>query len=284
MAPRRRDGISEHAPVSGGEESRAPDQATLDTPPQTHKGAGHRSRLRERFLASGLDGFLDYEVIELLLTLNTPRRDCKEPAKAALTRFKTLQGVLSAPLEELTRVPGIGPKNALGIKLIEAVAARHLEGKILGKDPIRSAREMFDYLYLRLRDRQTECFTVIYLDAQNRALSVETLFEGTLTTSHVYPREVVRAALSHNAAALLLAHNHPSGEPRPSPADIHITRELVFACRLMGVRVLEHLIIGDNHYYSFAEKGYIADFNRELDRRDGLQEPPTAPEPGGFTP
>ncbi len=274
MARKRKDGVSEPGAPAPRELPASP------APPLAHKGAGHRGRLRERFMASGLDGFLDYEVIELLLTLNTPRKDCKEPAKAALARFKTLAGVLSAPVEELVRVPGIGPMNALGIKLIEAVAARHLERKLIQKDPIRSAREMFDYLYHRLRDRPTECFTVIYLDAQNRTLSVETLFEGTLSTSHVYPREVVRAAMAHNAAALLLAHNHPSGEPRPSPADIQITRDLIFACRLMGIRVLEHLIIGDNQYYSFAEKGYIADFNREFDRQEGTREPGVEPEFG----
>jgi len=235
------------------------------TPP--HKGEGHRERLRERFLSSGLEGFLDYEVIELLLTLGTPRRDCKETAKAALARFKTLQGVLEAPIAQLIQVKGVGPKNAIGIKLIHAVSRRYLEKRVLGKDAISSSAQLFDYLYHHLRDRGTECFVAIYLDAQNQVLEMQTLFSGTVSASAVYPREVVKAALEHNASGLLLAHNHPSGEPVPSPDDTAITREIVFACRVMDIRVLEHLIIGDNRYYSFADQGLIARFHSEFESR-----------------
>jgi len=230
---------------------------------EPHKGEGHRHRLRERFLVSGLEGFLDYEVIELLLTLGTPRRDCKQAAKEALKRFKNLQGVMEASQEELCQVPGIGPKNLIGIKLIHAVARRFLEKKLVGKHPIRSSRELFDYLYHRFRDKPKECFSVVFLDAQNQVLAVETLFEGTLTASSVYPREVIQAALRHHAAGMVLAHNHPSGQPRPSRSDMDITRDLVHACRVMGIRVLEHLIIGDNLYYSFADHGHIEKFLSE---------------------
>ncbi len=237
--------------------------------PRETKGSGHRSRLRERFIQSGLDGFLDYEVIELLLILGTPRKDCKQAAKEALDRFKSLQGVLSASSEELQQVPGIGPINAMGIMLVQAVSRRFLEKQIIQKDPIRSSKEMFDYLYHLLRDRTTECFTVIFLDSQNKILAVETLFEGTLNTSQVYPREVVRAALEHHSAYILLAHNHPSGEPGPSAEDIHITKEIVFACQVMGIRVMEHLIIGDNRYFSFADHGYIRKFHEEYESGHG---------------
>lgn len=233
----------------------------------SQKSDGHRERLREKFLKSGLDGFLDYEVIELLLTLATPRKDCKAPAKEALERFKTLQGVLEASPEELTRVKGIGPKNAMGIRLIKAVADRFLERKVLGKRPIHNAKELFDYLYFNMKDRNRECFKVVFMDARNQVLATQTLFEGTLTASSVYPREVVRAALEHRAASLIFAHNHPSGDPRPSKEDISITRQLVFACRVMGVAVHEHLVIGDNTYFSFADQGYISEMNREFERR-----------------
>ena len=230
-----------------------------------HKGEGHRARLREKFLSSGLDGFHDYEVIELLLTLATPRKDCKEQAKAALKRFKTLQGVIEATPGALQEIKGIGPKNILGIKLVHAAAGRYLKKKIVKKDPIRSSRELFDYLYHALRDKMREIFKVVFLDAQNRIIAIETLFEGTLTASSVYPREVVQAALQHHAASLLLVHNHPSGEPRPSREDRLITQQLINACRVMGITVHEHLIIGDNTYFSFADHGYITEMNRHYE-------------------
>ncbi len=237
-----------------------------ENPP--HKGAGHRKRLREKFLSSGLKGFHDYEVIELLLTLGTPRKDCKEAAKAALSRFRSLQAVLEAPPEELCQVAGIGPLNLFGIKLIKAVADRYQERKIENKDPLNNSRDLFEFLYHHMRDKQREHFRVIYLDAKNRVITTETLFEGTLTASSVYPREVVHAALKNQAAALIFAHNHPSGDPQPSADDIAITRRLVFACRVTNITVHEHLIIGNNRYFSFADQGHIARMNRDFDRLD----------------
>jgi len=230
-----------------------------------HPGAGHRQRLRQRFLAAGLDGFLDYEVIELLLTLATPRKDCKTAAKLALKKFKTLQGVLEADPRELQEVPGIGSINMLGIKLIKAVSDRFLAKKVVGKNAITNSRDLYTYLNGVIRDKTRECFMAIFLDSKNRVLAMETLFEGTLTASGVYPREVIRAALQHHAAALIFAHNHPSGEPRPSAEDVAVTRQLVFAGRVMGITVHEHLIIGENRYYSFADQGHLARMNSEFE-------------------
>ena len=232
-----------------------------------HKGAGHRGRLREKFLKSGLDGFHDYEVIELLLTLATPQKDCKQSAKAALERFKTLQGVFEASSRELCEVEGIGPKNQLGIKLIKAAADRYLGTKLQHQDVVSNSRSLFQYLTLHMRDKDRECFEVVILDAKNRVISTETLFQGTLTASSVYPREVVRAALDHRAAALIFAHNHPSGDPEPSSEDTALTRELVFACRTMGITVHEHLVIGNGNYFSFADQGFIARMNQEYEDR-----------------
>jgi len=233
-----------------------------------HKGEGHRQRLREKFLKSGLSGFHDYEVVELLLTLATPQKDCKTAAKAALQRFKTLPGVLEASDKELCEVEGIGPKNLLGIKLIKAVGDRYLNQKLIAQDPLNNSKELFDYLYHSIRDKNRECFNVIFLDAKNRVISTETLFEGTLTASSVYPREIVIAALNRHAAALIFAHNHPSGDPKPSPEDVAITHRLVFACRVVGITVHEHLIIGKNGYFSFADQGYIARMNREYEMQN----------------
>jgi DNA repair protein RadC len=232
---------------------------------ETHKGEGHRRRLRDKFLKSGLSGFHDYEVIEMLLTLGTPRKDCKTAAKAAIKRFKTFQDVLEASPKALCEVKGIGEKNLFGIKLAKAVADHYLEKKLIDKDPILNSKELFDYLNSELRDKHRECFNAVFLDAKNKVLSTKRLFEGTLTASSVYPREVIRAVLDNHAAAVIFAHNHPSGDPEASAEDISITRRLLFACRIVGVTVHEHLVIGENRYYSFADHGHIARMNREYD-------------------
>jgi DNA repair protein RadC len=208
-----------------------------------HKGAGHRQRLRERFLANGLEGFHDYEVIELLLTLATPRKDCKAAAKAVLKRFKTFQGVLEASAHELCKIKGIGPKNLFGIKLIKSVADRYLEKKIIHKDAINDSRALFDYLHHHIGDKRREFFKVIFLNSKNKVIAADTISEGTLTASSVYPREVIQAALSHDAAALIFAHNHPSGDPEPSSEDVAVTRHLVFAGKVMGLVVHETLLL-----------------------------------------
>ncbi len=227
--------------------------------------AGHRKRLRDKFLASGLTGFHDYEVLELLLTLSTPRKDCKEPAKAALKKFKTFQGVLEASVRELCEIDGIGRINVFGIKLIKAVADRYLVKKLSRKKPLNNSADLFAFLNHTMRDKPRECFKVVFLDAKNRVLAVETLSSGTLTASSIYPREVVAAALDHRAAALIFAHNHPSGDPKPSTEDISITRQLVFACAVMGIVVHEHIVVGSNAYFSFADHGHIARMNRDYE-------------------
>jgi DNA repair protein RadC len=230
-----------------------------------HKGEGHRQRLRERFLNSGLEGFHDYEVIELLLTLATPRKDCKDAAKAALAKFKTLQGVLEASHYELGKITGIGPKNSFGLKLVKAVSDRYREKKLIHKDPLSNSQELFDYLNHHIGDKTREYFKIIFLDSKNRVIATETHSKGTLTASSVYPREVICSALANKAAALIFAHNHPSGDPQPSSEDVAITRQLVYAGKVMGLTVHEHLVIGDNRYYSFADQGQISQMSREFD-------------------
>ena len=233
---------------------------------------GHRKRLREKFLASGLTGFHDYEVIELLLTLGTPRKDCKASAKAALDRFKTLQGVLDAAPADLCQVPGIGPTNLIGLKLVPAVSRRYLQQQLEGKTPLTNSRELFDYLNHSIRDRNKECFAAIYLDAKNRVIADEILFRGTVTASAVYPREVVRAALTHAAAAVIFAHNHPSGDPQPSPEDTAVTRKLIQACLLMDITVHEHIVIGNGTYFSYADSGLIGEMRRTAQTAPGGNE------------
>ena len=218
---------------------------------------GHRQRLREKFLKNGLDGFLDYEIIELLLTLGTPRKDCKQSAKDALKKFGSLKAVLEAEPTELKEIKCIGDNNVFGLKIAQSVSRRYLADRIIDQDFIRSADEVIDYLKHNLRDKSREVFLVIYLNGRNQILKMEELFQGTLTTSAVYPREVVKRALVNDAAALVFVHNHPSGNPNPSKDDLTITKKLKEAAQAIDVSVHDHLIIAGNDVYSFADHGLI---------------------------
>jgi len=225
---------------------------------------GHRKRLRERFTQSGLTAFLDYEIVELLLTLGTPRRDCKLQAKEAIDKFKTLRGILEAPPDELRRIKGITAHNVFVIKFMQEITREFLKEQVLDKPYCRSSREVFDYLYHSMRDLKKEIFKVMFLDSQNRVVVIEDLFEGTLNASAIYPREIIQGAVKHNAAALIFVHNHPAGNPQPSDNDKRITQDLVFAGNIMQLKVLDHIIIGENRYFSFADAGLIEEYNSDF--------------------
>jgi len=229
-------------------------------PEDANKVEGHRRRLREKFLKAGINAFLDYEIVELLLTLGTPRKDCKEQAKKALKEFKTLRGVLEADNLDLQRIKGIGSHNVFGIRLVQEVSRRFLKDRMMSRPYCRSSREVFDYLYHSLRDLKKEKFKVLFLDAKNQIIEERTLFEGTVDSSAVYPREIMKEALRYDASSLIFVHNHPSGDPEPSLCDREITRELVFAARVMELKVLDHIIIGNNCFFSFVDHGMIEDY------------------------
>ncbi|MBA7631518.1 hypothetical protein ES703_39050 [subsurface metagenome] len=226
----------------------------------TNDAAGHRKRLREKFIKSGLAGFHDYEVIELLLTLGSPRKDCKQQAKETLKKFKTLRGVLQASPRELQEIDGIGPHSAFGIKLVQEVAREFLKQKIIDKPVYKSAKEIFDYLYYSMRDLKKEVFKAIYLNSQNQIIDTTDLSEGTISSSAISPREVMENAIRYHAASLIFAHNHPSGNPEPSASDKDLTRDLVYAGSIMRIKVLDHVIIGGNKYFSFAGEGLIEEY------------------------
>ena len=224
---------------------------------------GHRKRLREKFIKSGLKGFHDYEIIELLLSLGTPRKDCKQQAKETIKKFKTLRGVLEAPPEELQQIEGIGSHSAFGIKLVQEVAREFLKEKIIDKPIYKSAQGVFDYLYHSMRDLRKELFKVIYLNSQNQIIEAADLFEGTINSSAISPREIIESAIKNNAVSLIFVHNHPSGNPEPSKSDKELTRDLVYAGSIMRIKVLDHIIIGNNRYFSLASEGLIEEY--ELD-------------------
>ncbi|MFP7754378.1 RadC family protein [Thermodesulfobacteriota bacterium B35] len=224
-----------------------------------NRGAGHRQRLRDKFLERGIEAFRDDELIELLLSFGTPRTDTKAAARAALKRFGSLPAVLDAPAAELRKVRGIGPKNVFALRFIQGVARRYLRQRIVGKTYIASSRDIADYLIHEMRGLDREVFMAVYLDAAHAVLGSEILSEGTVNVNTVYPREVVRAALARNASALIIAHNHPSGSLTPSPQDEHLTRTLYTVCSFMHLTLLDHLIIGAGEtVYSFADHGLMA--------------------------
>ena len=219
-----------------------------------HKGAGHRKRLRERFLQSGLEGFLDYEIVELLLTLGTPRRDCKQIAKEAIKEFKGLRGVLDATTNELQKVKGIGLSNAFGIKLFQAVSERLAEEKIPKNIELNSIPVVAKYLQELIGRELKENFIVFYLDSKNCLIEHKVISVGTLNSSLVHPREVFEPAVALHSASIIIAHNHPSELVEPSSEDREITKQLIDAGRLLGIEIRDHIIVSRTDYFSFQQQ------------------------------
>lgn len=230
----------------------------MDKEQWQQRGAGHRERLRERFLEHGLDGFSDAEVLELLLSFGTPRKDCKEPARALLKKFSTLPAVLDAAPIEIQEIKGVGPKNSFALSFVKSVANRYLKQRLNNRSYLRSSGDVVDYLTHSMRGLKVEVFTVIYLDSSHGIIDTEVVAEGTVNVNTVYPREIVKRALQRNAAALVVAHNHPSGSIKPSEQDRSLTRILCLICSMMQVRLLDHIIIGDTHF-SFADRGIMTE-------------------------
>jgi DNA repair protein RadC len=226
---------------------------------------GHRARLRDKFLRSGLGALNDYEAVELLLTLGQPRKDCKQAAKDAIEHFKNLKGVLEASPEELQTIEGIGPVNSFGIKLVRELSGEYLKQKALHKQVLGSEKAALDFLYQSMGGLKIEVFRVLFLNTQNELIDSEEISSGTVNASPVFAREVMAAALRHHATGLIFAHNHPSGSITPSQDDKAVTRELVLVSGAMNLKVLDHFIVGDNTHFSFAAQGLIARYEAEAE-------------------
>lgn len=218
---------------------------------------GHRKRLRDRFLQGGLDGFLDYEIVELLLTLGTPRKDCKQIAKEAIKMFGGLRGVLDASLDELQQIKSIGSSNAFGIKLFQAISERYAKEKIPKKISLTSPQEVANYLREKLGREKKEHFLILSLDSRNNLIRENIISVGTLNANLVHPREVFKEAIDARAASIIIAHNHPSGDSEPSEDDIGITKRIVESGKIMGIDVLDHIIITKDKIFSFKGRGLI---------------------------
>ncbi len=228
---------------------------------------GHRKRLRERFKKAGLSSFQDYEPVEFLLTLAIPRKDVKIPAKEAIKRFGSFRGVLDAPIEELKKIPGIGEVAPLAIKFIREAATLYLQPKSqtdLGiakiepeKISLEDPKNLFDYCRVAIGAQPNEVFKVIYLDSCYRVIDLETLTEGTLDRTTVYPRKVMESALRKGASILVFAHNHPDGNVTPSEQDKTITRALILAAKTLNINILDHLVVSKDEVFSFRKEGLI---------------------------
>ena len=218
---------------------------------------GHRDRLRARFLKAGADGLADYELLELILFRGIPRRDVKPLAKELLKRFGSFADVLAAAPERLTEVKGLGHAAIVELKIIGAAALKLSQAQVLGRPAIASWRALIDYCTASMHANPTEQFRILFLDKKNVLIADEVQQKGTVDHTPVYPREVVKRALDLGASAIILVHNHPSGDPTPSRADIEMTKLIVRAGEGVGIRVHDHLVIARAGHASFKSLGLI---------------------------
>ena len=217
----------------------------------------HRKRLRERFLEGGALAMPDYELLELVLFRAIPRQDVKPLARALIDKFGDFNRVLSAPQQQLQNVSGVGPAAILELKIVEASAHRLARAKVLQRHVVSSWDALLDYCHTTMAHRDTEQFRILFLNTKNVIIADEEQAQGTLDHVPVYPREIVKRALELNAAALILVHNHPSGDPTPSQTDIHMTHQIQNAASTLGITVHDHLIIGKSCEVSFQAQGLM---------------------------
>lgn len=251
-------------PPNRSETAEAPSDlfgANSDTPEQSTRPKddreGHRQRLRQRFMAGGRNAVADYELLELVLFRAIPRRDVKPVAKRLIARFGGFSEAISADPERLREIDGLGEAAIAELKIVEAAAQLLAKGKVIGKPALSSWQAVVDYCRTTMSHRSVEQFHVLFLDRKNQLIADEQLGRGTVDRAPVYPREVVKRALELGATAIILAHNHPSGDPEPSKADITVTNDIVKAAAPLGVTVHDHVVIGKGREVSFRELGLL---------------------------
>jgi DNA repair protein RadC len=218
---------------------------------------GHRDRLRERFLSAGARALPDYELLELALYAAIPRRDTKPLAKALLARFGSFADVIAAPRDRLLEMDGVGESVVTQLKVIEAAALRLSKTKVLGRPALSSWAALLDYCAAAMARNSHEEFRILFLDRKNALIADEVQGQGTVDHTPVYPREIVKRALELSASAIILVHNHPSGDPTPSRADIEMTREIVAAAKSLRIAVHDHIVVGRGGTASFKALGLM---------------------------
>jgi DNA repair protein RadC len=219
--------------------------------------AGHRERLRARFLVGGADPLPDYELLELLLFRSLPRRDVKPIAKRLIARFGSFAEVLSAPVERLVEIDGIGESAAIDLKIAAAAAQRLTKGSVSKRQVLASWASVIEYCRAAMAFAEREEFRILFLDKRNQLIADEVQQRGTVDHTPVYPREIVRRALELSATALVLVHNHPSGDPTPSQADIRMTHDIIAISKPLGITIHDHVIVGRNGHASLKGQGHI---------------------------
>jgi len=217
----------------------------------------HRQRLRARFMAGGAAAMPEYELLELVLFRAIPRRDIKPLAHALMKRFGDFNRVVTAPEARLRDVPGVGDAVIVELKIVEAAAHRMARSRIMQTQVLSSWDALLDYCHTTMAHRETEQFRVLYLDRKNVLIADEEQAKGTVDHVPVYPREVAKRALELNASAIILVHNHPSGDPTPSQSDLDMTQRVNAACEALGLTLHDHLIIGKSRELSFRSEGYL---------------------------
>ena len=234
-----------------------PEREPAAEPATAGDAAGHRARLRKRLLDGGIDALADHEVIEYLLMTAIPRRDVKPLAHSLIKRFGSLAGVLNADAKALALHPGMGETSAAALKIV-AVAARRLARTVLRQQPVLGSwQALIDYLTIDMAHLTVERVRVLFLNTQNMLIHDEHVGDGSIDEAAIHPREVIRRAMDLGASALIIVHNHPSGSPQPSRADIEITNRIAEAGRLLGIVVHDHVIIGREGHTSLRAKGLI---------------------------
>ncbi|MGB3738605.1 MAG: DNA repair protein RadC [Pontixanthobacter sp.] len=231
--------------------------ATQSEKAAKHDGAGHRSRLRERLLSGGAEALADYEVLEYLLFAAIKQGNTKPVAKALLARFGSLSAVLNAEPGALQSVPGVGETSAAALKSVALAARRMARSQVVEKPVLSSWQALLDYLTIDMAHLTVERVRVLYLDTRNRLIQDHHVGDGSVDEASIHPREVIRRGLDIGATALILVHNHPSGNPEPSRADIQITNRIAEAGRLLGITVHDHVIVGRQGHVSLRAKGLI---------------------------
>ena len=219
--------------------------------------AGHRERLRDRFRRAGADAVQDYELLELILFRAIPRRDVKPLAKELIAKFGGFAEVLSAPMGRLMEVKGVSENVATELKIVHAASVKLAQARVLNRPVISSWNDLLAYCRAAMADEKTELFRILFLDKKNILIADEVQQRGTVDHTPVYPREVVKRALELGASAIILVHNHPSGDPTPSRADIDMTNQIVAAARALNIRVHDHLVIGHKNHSSFKSLGLL---------------------------
>ncbi|MCC6597938.1 MAG: DNA repair protein RadC [Alphaproteobacteria bacterium] len=218
---------------------------------------GHRDRLRERFLQGGPDTLQDYELLELVLFMAIPRRDVKPLAKDMLKKFGDLPGLLSAPVDELLKIDGISENTATALKAVAATAHRMMKRELMHRPVLNSWSRLMDYCSSTMAHETREHFRILFLNKKNELIGDEIQGSGTVDHTPAYPREIMKRALDLGATALILLHNHPSGDPSPSQADIDMTRLIIRAAEPFNIVIHDHIIIARNGYSSFKNQGLI---------------------------